>query len=139
MSASANQSSLNSTSNSSSNPTPAMSVGSATAYGHGSHPNDKQNTNAGNSPSLPNNKLGAQKEDLEGEQMRAAGEGDVMNAQFEKKNAGWGEEASMTSDLDRKKEEQKQKRDQIKSSRETGEDVDGSGGGRIGNEGLDAV
>jgi len=71
--------------------------------------------------------------------MRAAGEGDVMNAQFEKKNAGWGEEASMTSGLDKKKSEQEQKREEIKSQRETGMDVDGSGGVRVESEGLSAV
>lgn len=71
--------------------------------------------------------------------MRAAGEGDVMNAQFGKKNAGWGEEASMTSDLDRKKAEQSEDREKVKGEREMGVDVDGSGGGRVENEGLGAV
>lgn len=116
-----------------------MSVGSATAYGHGSHPNDKSNTNASKPPSLPNNKLGVQNDDLEGEQMRAAGEGDVMRAQTEKKNAGWGEEGSLTSDLDKQKEEQREKREAIKAERKEGGDVDGGSGKRVESEGLGAV
>jgi len=71
--------------------------------------------------------------------MRAAGEGDVMQAQFDKKDAGWGEEGSLTSDLDRKKEEQKGKREAMKAQREEGVDVDGGSGGRVENEGLGAV
>lgn len=50
----------------SSNPstvTPSMSVGSATAAGHGDHPNDK-NADVSN-VSMPNSKVGLQQEDLE--------------------------------------------------------------------------
>ena len=112
MSASQNQSSLNSArgagttfgpsdTKSSSTATPATSVGSATAAGHGDHPQD----NADDSNAvLSGSKVGPQQEDLDGEQMRATGEGEVMDAQFNKKNAGWGEEGSFTSDLDRQKE-----------------------------------
>jgi len=71
--------------------------------------------------------------------MRAAGEGEVMHAQLDKKNAGWGEEGSLTSDLDRKKEEQKEKREEIKAEREEGANVDGGSGRRTENEGLGAV
>ncbi|THV49040.1 hypothetical protein BGAL_0214g00090 [Botrytis galanthina] len=146
MSASQNQSSLNSTPagttfgpNSgapSSTATPGMSVGSATAMGHGDHPKDNaDDSNA----KLSSSKVGPQQEDLEGEQMRAAGEGDVMAAQLDKKNAGWGEEGSYTSDLDRQKAEQKEAREKIKSQREQGIDVDGGAGGRLENEGLGSV
>jgi len=71
--------------------------------------------------------------------MRAPGEGEVMQAQFDKKNAGWGEEGSLTSDLDRKKAEQKEKRDAVKEDRKEGLDVDGGSGKRTENEGLGAV
>lgn len=116
-----------------------MSVGSATAYGHGPHPDDKANTNASKPPSLPNSKVGPQNDDLEGEQMRAAGEGEVMRAQTNKEDAGWGEEGSLTSDLDRKKEEQKEKRQEVQAQRDEGVDVDGGSGGRVQNEGLGSV
>lgn len=146
-SASQNQSSLNavrgagttygpSDSKSSSTATPATSVGSATAAGHGDHPKD----NADDSNAvLPGSKVGPQQEDLDGEQMRAPGEGEVMKAQFDKKNAGWGEEGSFTSDLDRQKEEQKGKREEVMAKRREGESVDGGAGGRVANEGLNSV
>jgi hypothetical protein len=92
--------------------TPATSVGSATAVGHGDHPRDNaDDSNA----TLPNSRVGPQNEDLEGEQMRAPGEGDVMDAQFNKKNAGWGEQESLTSDLDRQKAEQRSAREGIQA------------------------
>lgn len=113
-----------------------MSVGSATAMGHGDHPKDNaDDSNA----KLSSSKVGPQQEDLDGEQMRAPGEGDVMAAQFDKKDAGWGEEGSYTSHLDRQKAEQKEAREKIKSQREQGIDVDGGAGGRIQNEGLGSV
>lgn len=116
--------------------TPAMSAGSATAYGHGDHPKDNaDDSNA----ALSSSKIGPQKEDLEGEQMRAAGEGEVMRAQFEKKNAGWGEEKGLTSDLDRQKAEQAAAREEIKAQREAGANVDGGAGNRLENEGLGSV
>ncbi|KAK0107434.1 hypothetical protein ONS96_003251 [Cadophora gregata f. sp. sojae] len=147
MSASQDQSSLNSArgagttfgpsdSKSSSTATPATSVGSATAAGHGDHPQDNaDDSNA----TLSSSKIGPQQEDLDGEQMRAPGEGEVMNAQFNKKNAGWGEEGSLTSDLDRQKEEQKGAREEIKAARREGESVDGGAGGRVANESLNSV
>ena len=115
--------------------TPAMSVGSATAYGHGDHPKDNADES---NVKLPGSKVGPQQEDLDGEQMRAPGEGDVMNAQFDKENAGWGEQDSLTSDLDRQKAEQKEARDAIKAVRQGGGNVDG-GAQRVTNEGNDAV
>ncbi|KAH7354649.1 hypothetical protein BKA65DRAFT_604829 [Rhexocercosporidium sp. MPI-PUGE-AT-0058] len=128
MAASQNQSSLNSVrgagttfgpsdSKPSSTATPATSVGSATAAGHGDHPQD----NADDSNAvLPGSKVGPQQEDLDGEQMRAPGEGEVMDAQFNKKNAGWGEEGSFTSDLDRQKEEQRGAREEVMAKRGRG-------------------
>jgi hypothetical protein len=146
MSASQDQSSLNSargagttfgadSGNDSSSATPAMSVGSATAAGHGDHPNDK-NADTSN-VSMPNSKVGPQQEDLDGEQMRASGEGEVMDAQFNKKNAGWGEQGSLTSDLDRQKAEQQGARDQVKADRSAG--AVGGTEGRTENEGLGSV
>lgn len=147
MSASENQSSLNvargagttfgpNDTNPSSTATPGMSVGSATAAGHGDHPQDNaDDSNA----TMPGSKVGPQNEDLNGEQMAAPGEGKVMDAQFDKKNAGWGEEGSFTSDLDRQKAEQKGARDEIKAARQQGVDVDGGAGGRTENEGQNAV
>lgn len=144
MSASKEQSSLNSApgagttfgpndTKSSENATPAMSVGSATAAGHGQHPKDlADDSNA----TLSSSKVGPQQEGLNGEQMRAPGEGDVMQAQFDKKDAGWGEEGSYTSDLDRQKAEQQGAREQIKQDRRAGANVDGGAGGRVESEGL---
>jgi hypothetical protein len=122
--------------NPSSDATPEMSVGSATAAGHGQHPRDLgDDSNA----TMPNSKVGLQNEDFEGEQMRAAGEGDVMNAQFNKKQAGWGEQDSFTSDLDRKKAEQKGAREEVQAARQQGANVDGGAGNRVENEGMSSV
>lgn len=123
--------------NDSSTATPEMSVGSTTAAGHGDHPNDK-NADVSN-VSLSNSRVGPQQEDLDGEQMRAPGEGQIMDAQFEKQNAGWGEQGSLTSDLDSQKEEQKDARDEIQSARKAGESVDGGAGNRVESEGLGSV
>ena len=104
--------------------------------GHGDHPQDNaDDSNA----TLPGSKLGPQKEDLDGEQMRASGEGEVFRAQLDKKNAGWGEEGSLTSDLDRQKAEQQSARENIKAARRDGVNVDGGAGGRVENEGNAAV
>jgi hypothetical protein len=85
---------------------------------------------------MPGSKVGPQQEDLEGEQMRMAGEGQVMDAQFNKQNAGWGEQGSLTSDLERKKAEQQGAREKTQAERRHGSNVDGGAGGRIENEGL---
>ncbi len=142
MSASQDQSSLSSSSgrahfdpstNSSAESTPFQSAASATAAGHGDHPQDNADES---NVIVPGSKVGPQQEDLEGEQMRMAGEGQVMDAQFNKQNAGWGEQASLTSDLDRKKAEQQGAREDIQAERRDGSSVDGGAGGRIENEGL---
>ncbi len=122
--------------NDSSTATPEMSVGSTTAAGHGDHPQDNADDS---NVLLPGSRVGPQNEDLEGEQMRAAGEGDVMNAQLEKKNAGWGEQDSLTSDLDRQKAEQQHAREGIKAERRAGGSVDGGAGNRVENEGLGSI
>lgn len=144
MSASKDQSSLNEArgagtsfgpndGSSSSEATPGYLVGSATAMGHGDHPVDNADES---NVSLPKSKVGPQQEDLDGEQMRSSGEGEVMDAQFDKKNAGWGEQDSMTGDLDRQKAEQKGAREQAKQDRQDGANVDGGAGGRVESEGL---
>lgn len=84
-------------------------------------------------------KVGPQQEDLEGEQMRMAGEGQVMDAQFNKQNAGWGEQDSLTSDLNRKKAGQQSAGDEIQAKRHHGSNVDGGAGGRVESEGLSQV
>ncbi len=143
MSASQDQSSLSSTqgagttfnanSNSDSKSTPFQSVGSATAAGHGPHPHDNADDS---NVQMPGTKIGPQQEDLDGEQMAMLSEGKVMNAQKNKKNAGWGEQVSLTSDLDRKKAEQQGAREEIQAERKGGYNVDGGAGGRVENEGL---
>jgi hypothetical protein len=95
MSASQDQSSLNSSSaagahfdsssNSSAEGTPFQSAASATAAGHGDHPQDNADES---NVIMPGSKVGPQQENLEGEQMRMAGEGQVMDAQFNKRNVG---------------------------------------------------
>jgi hypothetical protein len=144
MSASKDQSTLNSssgrrfdsTSNSDAPSTAAQSAGSATAAGHGDHPKDNaDDSNA----TLSGSKYGPQNEDLDGEQMSMLPEGKVMDAQLNKKNAGWGEQESLTSDLDRKKAEQQSAREEVKAERRGGGNVDGGAGGRTDNEGLSSV
>lgn len=109
--------------------------GSATAVGHGSHPARDNNDITGVSPSGA--RVGPQNEDLEGDKMRPLGEGQVMDAQLNKEDAGWGEEGSFTHDLDRMKKEQGSKREEIKQERQAGIDIDGGAGNRLQNEGLD--
>ena len=70
------------------------------------------------------------KGELEGEQMRAPGEGDVMQSQWNK--TGMGEQKSLTSDLDRKKEEQRGAREEIQGERKEQVEVGGALGGRTG-------
>jgi len=147
MSASKDQSSLNSArgagttfgpndTDPSSTATPEMSVGSTTAAGHGQHPQDNaDDSNA----TMPGSRIGPQNEDLGGEKMGAAGEGEVMDAQFNKKDAGWGEQGSLTSDLDRQKAEQQRAREGIQAARQGGASIDGGAGNRTENEGIGAV
>ena len=68
--------------------------------------------------------------DVEGEQMRAPGEGDVYRAQLDK--TGFGEQEDLASDLDRKKAEQAPMREEVESQRDRGVDVGGAIGGRGG-------
>ena len=78
--------------------------------------------------------MGGPVSDLEGEQMRAPGEGDIAAAQDHKH--GFGEQKDLASDLDRKKADQAK----IKESRGMG---GGSGGvdvaGAVGGEGKGFV
>lgn len=55
---------------------------------------------------------------LEGEQMHMAGEGKVMAAQWHK--TGFGEQESLTRDLESKKEEQREEREKRKEERSMG-------------------
>ncbi|KAL8714391.1 MAG: hypothetical protein Q9220_001724 [cf. Caloplaca sp. 1 TL-2023] len=71
-------------------------------------------------------KIGEPVSNVEGEQMRAAGEGDIASAQDKKH--GFGEQADLASDLDRKKEEQQERLD---------ERHNGSGSGTGGPGGVD--
>ncbi|KAI2637246.1 hypothetical protein GGS26DRAFT_547963 [Hypomontagnella submonticulosa] len=57
--------------------------------------------------------------ELEGDQMRAPGEGDVASAVERKPGAG-GSQPDLASDLDRKKQEQASKREAIKEERRQG-------------------
>lgn len=68
--------------------------------------------------------------ELDGEQMRASGEGEVMQKQFEK--SGFGEQEDLASGLDQKKAEQAGAREEIKSQRKEDVDVGGALGGRTG-------
>jgi hypothetical protein len=141
MSASQQQSSLNTTfgpndTKPSSTATQWTSQGSATAAGHGDHPVDNADES---NVTMPGTRIGPQNEDLEGDKTAPAGEGAVMDAQFEKKNAGWGEEGSLTSDLERQKAEQQAAREELQNARKSGVNVDGGAGNRFENEGMGAV
>ena len=65
--------------------------------------------------------------------MRAPGEGDVYKTQFNK--TGFGEQADLASDLDRKKAEQASLREETKEAKEEGADL----GGVLGQRGGPAV
>ena len=89
---------------------------------------------------LPNtnltcNQIGGPVSDLEGEQMRAPGEGDIASAQDNKH--GFGEQESLTAGLDRKKAEQ----DRLKQGSTGGEGSDRGVDvqGAIGGEGKGFV
>jgi len=72
--------------------------------------------------------MGPVADNLDGEQMRAAGEGEIANAQTRKE--GFGEQQDLASDLDRKKREQASARETIKAERAQAVDV----GGVLGNK-----
>lgn len=78
--------------------------------------------------------MGGPVSNQEGEQMRAAGDGDIAAAQ-EKKH-GFGEQSSLTSDLDRKKAEQAQIKDDRGSGGGGGKGVDVQGALGGGNKGF---
>lgn len=111
-------------------------VGSTSASGHGDHPKDNADDSA---VTMPGCRYGPPQEDLDGEKMATLSEGKVMDAQLHKKHAGWGEEASLTSDLDRKKTEQRREREEIEDARRRGVNIDGGAGGRLGTEDNSAV
>ncbi|MCJ1388040.1 hypothetical protein MMC18_000884 [Xylographa bjoerkii] len=74
--------------------------------------------------------MGPGASNLDGEQMRAPGEGDVYKQQFSK--SGFGEQEDLAGDLDRKKGEQAGAREEIKSQRKDDVDVGGALGNRVG-------
>ncbi|MCJ1362127.1 hypothetical protein MMC16_001229 [Acarospora aff. strigata] len=72
-------------------------------------------------------------DELEGEQMSMLAEGRVYDAQLQKgKVGGFGEEKSLTSDLERKKEEQRGMREEVMAQRKEEVDVGGALGQRGG-------
>ena len=74
--------------------------------------------------------MGDSVSNTEGEQMRAAGEGDIYKAQFTK--SGFGEQVDLASGLDQKKAEQAGRREEVKEQRKEDVDVGGALGGRTG-------
>jgi len=116
---------------------PENTCGSTTAYGHGDHPKDHADDS---NVTMPGTKYSVPQEDLDGEQqMVTLGEGEVMQAQLDKKHAGWGEQESLTRDLERKKAEQKTDREEIEEERRKGYNVDGGPLERLSNENLSAA
>ena len=67
--------------------------------------------------------------------MRAPGEGEVYEKQFNK--TGFGEQQDLASDLDRKKQEQAGAREEIKEQRQQGVDVGGALGDRVAPAGVE--
>lgn len=116
---------------------PENTCGSTTAYGHGDHPKDHADDS---NVTMPGTMYSVPQEDLDGEQqMVTLDEGKVMQAQLDKRNAGWGEQESLTRDLERKKREQKAEREEIEEERRKGYDVDGGSSQRLANEDLSAA
>ena len=74
-------------------------------------------------------------DELDGEQMRAPGEGEVMRAQAHR--TGTAEEPSLTDNLDRKKEEQQGRREQMQQQRHATDDIGGDRGRRGGPATVD--
>ncbi|MCJ1378371.1 hypothetical protein MMC17_001469 [Xylographa soralifera] len=74
--------------------------------------------------------IGPGASNLDGEQMRAPGEGDIYHQQFGK--SGFGEQDDLAGDLDRKKAEQAGAREEVKSERKEDVDVGGALGNRVG-------
>ena len=78
--------------------------------------------------------MGGPVSNQEGEQMRAAGDGDIAAAQDDKH--GFGEQTSLTSDLDRKKAEQAEVKDKRSGGGGSGKTVDVQGALGGGNKGF---
>lgn len=78
--------------------------------------------------------MGGPVSNQEGEQMRAAGDGDIAVAQ-ERKH-GFGEQTSLTSDLDRKKAEQAEIKDDRRGGGGSGGGIDVQGALGGGNKGF---
>ena len=78
--------------------------------------------------------MGGEASDLEGEQMRAPGEGDIAARQEQKH--GFGEQSDLASGLDRKKAEQQQVKNARSSDVGEGGDVDVEGALGGGNKGF---
>jgi len=77
--------------------------------------------------------MGAAADVQDGEQMRMPGEGQVYEAQLAKGKVGaFGEEKSLTSDLERKKEQQRGEREEVVAERKKEVDVGGALGQRGG-------
>ena len=86
--------------------------------------------------------MGAQVSNTEGEQMRAAGDGDIAKAQEGKH--GFGEQGDLTAGLERKKAEQAGIKDARRGGGGGGVDVGSAMGGKgfvgaAGNQGGDEV
>ena len=116
--------------------TSGLSNGSATAAGHRDHPKDDADNR---DVIMPNLRIGPQNEDLEGEKMAPPGNGNVMAAQLNKSNAGWGQEISLTKELERQKTEQREAREKVRNERMSGTNVDGGAGWRGLDDGTDAA
>lgn len=71
--------------------------------------------------------------------MADPGDGEVMAAQLHKKTAGWGEQGSLTCNLERQKAEQRGAREEIRGQRMAGTNVDGGAMSRIEDQGVDQV
>ncbi|TGJ86910.1 hypothetical protein E0Z10_g1910 [Xylaria hypoxylon] len=71
--------------------------------------------------------------ELEGDQMRALGEGQVADA-VDRKPGATGSQPDLASDLDRKKSEQAEAREAIKERRRHGNVSDGGPGGGVDTE-----
>ncbi|MCJ1240906.1 hypothetical protein MMC14_008910 [Varicellaria rhodocarpa] len=108
-------------------PVPSTHQESATpsSLGYGARDSSKDNENISPSTTSPTTNS-----NNEGEQMRAAGEGDIYKAKFNK--TGFGEQDDLASDLNRKKAEQASMREKVKEERSEKVDVGGALGGREG-------
>ncbi|KAI9825295.1 MAG: hypothetical protein M1832_001329 [Thelocarpon impressellum] len=98
----------------------ALGAGARDAHARDAHTDEREPAGGGVDP-------------LDGEQMRAPGEGDVMAAQWHK--TGFGEQESLTASLEEKISDQKGRREEVKGERARGVDV----GGVLGQSGGPAT